>query len=995
MSDRMRAIPFGEMLNWITTEYDTEGTIFGISKFYAKDDNKRISLFGEMLETPFGPAAGPHTQLAQNIVSAYVAGARFFELKTVQTLDGEDLPVAKPCIAAPDECYNCEWSTELTVPEAFDEYVKAWFLLKLMSAEYGFGSPDGFIFNMSVGYDYEGITSKKIDDYIEGMKNAQETAIWKECVAEALDFADNFENIDAEYIKGISPRVSRSITLSTLHGCPPTEIERIASYLINTKGLNTFVKCNPTMLGYEDARAILDTMGYGYMDFDDYHFLHDLQFVDAVPMIGRLKAEAEAKDLAFGVKITNTFPQKVVDGILPSEDMYMSGRSLFPCSIELAHRLADAFDGDLRISFSGGADAFNIVDIFKVGIWPITQATTLLKPGGYNRELQEAEALSQVNFKEALPLKPAALAALAKRARTNAHNVKGAIKPLPSRKIDKKVPLVDCFIAPCTETCPISQDIPEYVALVGQGRSKEALAVITQKNPLPFITGTICTHRCMDKCTRNFYEKSVCIRDVKLDAAELGFDALLKDIQAVSAKTDAKVAIIGGGPAGISAATFLARAGVDATIFERKDSLGGIVNHVIPDFRIDGETIDHDIALMEALGVTVVTGREIEDVEALKAEGFKYIIVATGAWAPSPYSLAGTQAINVLEFLEDFNKAPEALNLGTDVVVIGGGNTAMDAARVATRVDGVERVHLVYRRTVMEMPADEEELALALEDGVRFYELLSPEAYNGTTLTCREMKLGAPDESGRRRPEPTDGTMEIPATTVIASVGAKIDGPWFEKNGLGLTARGRVDVNSETLMSRDNIFIAGDAQLGADTVVRAIADARKAVNHILGLEGISDNDAVEMDMDYDEALEKRGILAEPTTPDQEDVRCLECSAVCESCMDVCPNRANLAITVPHHKMRQIIHVDRMCNECGNCMMFCPYDSAPYKDKFTLFHTQEDLDNSTNSGFLLGTGNQVTVRLDGEVLQTTIGDPCIPAGINDILKAVVNHYNYLI
>ncbi|MGL6291876.1 MAG: putative selenate reductase subunit YgfK, partial [Eubacterium aggregans] len=245
----------------------------------------------------------------------------------------EDLPVAKPCIAAPYECYNCEWSTELTVPEAFDEYVKAWFLLKLMSAEYGFGSPDGFIFNMSVGYDYEGITSKKIDDYIEGMKNAQETAIWKECVAEALDFADNFENIDAEYIKGISPRVSRSITLSTLHGCPPTEIERIASYLINTKGLNTFVKCNPTMLGYEDARAILDTMGYGYMDFDDYHFLHNLQFVDAVPMIGRLKAEAEAKDLAFGVKITNTFPQKVADDILPSEDMYMSGRSLFPCSI--------------------------------------------------------------------------------------------------------------------------------------------------------------------------------------------------------------------------------------------------------------------------------------------------------------------------------------------------------------------------------------------------------------------------------------------------------------------------------------------------------------------------------------------------------------------------------------------------------------------------------------------------------------------------------------
>ena len=174
-----------------------------------------------------------------------------------------------------------------------------------------------------MGYDFEGVKTEKIDKYIEGMKNAEDTAVWKECTGYALENLSSFRNIDEAYVRSISPAVSRSITLSTLHGCPPEEIEKIASYLINEKHLNTFVKCNPTMLGYETAREILDSMGYGYMDFDDFHFKHDLQFSDAVPMITRLKAEAAKEDLAFGVKLTNTFPQKVTNGILPGEDMYM------------------------------------------------------------------------------------------------------------------------------------------------------------------------------------------------------------------------------------------------------------------------------------------------------------------------------------------------------------------------------------------------------------------------------------------------------------------------------------------------------------------------------------------------------------------------------------------------------------------------------------------------------------------------------------------------
>lgn len=384
MSDIMTPIPFGKLMNWILEE-NKKGAVFGIKRPFIADPDKTYEIFGRKLETPFGPAAGPHTQLTQNIVASYVAGSRFFELKTVQKLDGEDLPVSKPCIKADDECYNCEWSTELYVPQAFDEYVKAWFACKVLAREFGLGSPEGFQFNMSVGYDLDGIKTEKIDRFIEGMKDASETAIFKECRQWLLDNLDRFEKVSREDVEAISPKVCNCATLSTLHGCPPQEIERIARYLIEEKKVHTFIKCNPTLLGYEYARKIMDDMGYDYVAFGDFHFKDDLQYSDAVPMLQRLQALADGKGLEFGVKITNTFPVDVKQNELPSEEMYMSGKSLYPLSMSVAGKLAEDFGGKLRISYSGGADFFNIADIVDAGIWPVTMATTMLKPGGYER----------------------------------------------------------------------------------------------------------------------------------------------------------------------------------------------------------------------------------------------------------------------------------------------------------------------------------------------------------------------------------------------------------------------------------------------------------------------------------------------------------------------------------------------------------------------------------------------------------------------------------
>ena len=217
MGDIMRPIAFGNLVDWILEEYEASGTIFGVSKIYKAKAEKTLPLFMEKLEIPLGPAAGPNTQLAQNIVAAYAGGSRFFELKTVQIMDGHELAacVSKPCIASGDECYNCEWSTELYVPQAFDEYVKAWLALKLISKEFSLGGDEGFIFNMSVGYDLEGIKSEKINRFIEDCKNASETETWKTCMNWIYMNLGRFEKIDASFVRSISPRICDSITLST------------------------------------------------------------------------------------------------------------------------------------------------------------------------------------------------------------------------------------------------------------------------------------------------------------------------------------------------------------------------------------------------------------------------------------------------------------------------------------------------------------------------------------------------------------------------------------------------------------------------------------------------------------------------------------------------------------------------------------------------------------------------------------------------------------
>jgi putative selenate reductase len=995
MSDIMRPISFDHLMNWILEEYATQKTIFGESKLVHKDGKAR-PIFNEKVETPFGPAAGPNTQLAQNIIAAYVTGARFFELKTVQKMDGRELAacVNKPCILVADEGYNCEWSTELTVPQAFDEYVKAWVACKLLAREFGFGDPDGFVFNMSVGYDLEGIKTRKVDSYINDMKDASHTDAFKGAIAWAKTNVGRFRNVDEAFIDSITPHISDSITESTLHGCPPEEIERIATYLICEKKLNTYIKCNPTLLGYDYARKTLDSLGFGYVVFDAHHFEEDLQWADAVPMFERLIALCQREGVDFGVKLTNTFPVDVTRGELPSDEMYMSGRALYPLTVSLAARIAKQFDGALRISYSGGASISSIRGLIDAGIWPVTMATEILKPGGYQRMSQIAAALDDIDDKPFSGIDTKKVEALVTDALENKLYRK-SVKPAPDRYVKDKLPLLDCYIAPCRDDCPIHQDVPGYLMAAEGGHYADALNIILERNALPFITGTICPHTCGYSCMRAPYEEQVHIRDWKLKAAEEAYDEVLPTLEARSTVKDKKVAVVGGGPAGLSVASFLSRAGVDTTVFERTSKLGGIVRHVIPDFRISDEAIDNDVELCKAYGAAFKADTEVGNAQELLDEGYTDVVVAIGAWAPGRPALKSGRALDALEFLGAFKKDPGSLNLGTDVVVIGGGNTAMDVARAAKRVPGVEHVRLVYRRTRRYMPADEEELVMALEDGVEFLELLAPDTLDDGKLSCDVMRLGEPDASGRRSPVPTGDTVFVDATTVITAVGERIQQGLYQRSGVELDRKGRPVVNDQLETSVPHVYAVGDARRGPSTVVKAIADAATVTTAISSFD-FSSMEASNISSDVAKILGQRGSLCADCSS-MATTRCLGCPTICETCCEVCPNRANVAIHVPGMRQSQIVHIDGMCNECGNCAVFCPYEGGrPYKDKLTLFWSREDFNDSQNEGFLpVDGGFLVRLGQDAKVYDVDDASCGLPEGVRKVIVTVRNDYSYLL
>lgn len=996
MTDKFYPISIKHLLRIILNEYKTDQSIFGIPEelFFNPSLTKQFKQiqFNQNIDTPLGVAAGPHSQMAQNIVAAWLMGARYIELKTIQTLD--ELEIAKPCIDMQDEGYNCEWSQELKIKESFDEYLNAWVIIHILNHKFGFGNKINTIFNMSVGYNLEGILQDNVQWFFDKMNDCSDEL--KERIQEVKDVYPEIESIH------IPNQISDNITLSTMHGCPANEIEDIAKYLLEEKNLHTFVKLNPTLLGPELLRKILNETSNFKTIVPDVAFEHDLKYSDALLIIRSLLNIAQKKNLHFGLKLTNTLESannKMVFG-KGVDMMYMSGRSLHPISINVAKKLQNEFNGELQLSFSGGADAFNVADILNSGFKTVTVSSDLLKPGGYMRLNQYFEELIKQNVDLNIS-KEKALENLNKYADKVLESDKYKRKSIkdPDIKTDRNLYYFDCISAPCKDTCATNQDIPDYMYYTSTEQFDKAYEVILRTNPFPSITGMVCDHLCQNKCTRVNYDNSLLIREVKRFISEQDEVKLSS-----SDKNKVKVAVIGAGPSGLSCSYYLALAGFSVEVFESKSKAGGMVQYAIPGFRLTDEAIDKDFKRVTDLGVQINYNQSIDKprFEQLKAD-YDYIFVGAGAQLSAPFQLKGINSEGVLDSLDFlFNAKKESeTGIGKNVVIIGGGNTAMDAARTAYRLVGKDgKVTIVYRRTINEMPADQGEIKAVLEEGMEIMELAGPESVildNGKVkaLRCSKMELKAADESGRPKPvKIANSEFEIPCDTIIPAIGQSLDIQFVQEELLNAQIG-----NYQTQI--ENVFIGGDALRGAATAIKAIGDGRKAADQIMKKASVDfriDKKVKGKEFSKKELMMKRALrqfapkLNEleihdrknfklvSETLNQETIvkeaeRCLQCDEICNICTTVCPNFANysyeiepvsyyLQKAVKHpdgdieiqneglfevNQQYQILNIANFCNECGNCNTFCPTNSAPYKEK-PKFWLSKPTFNQADEGF---------------------------------------------
>jgi putative selenate reductase len=993
MHKNFAPIPFRDLFK-LTINQLNAGQFFGLPAelFYNPQQCKflKTSIFGQEIDNCIGVAAGPHTQLAQNIVAAWLCGARFIELKTVQTLDR--LEISKPCIDMQDEGYNCEWSQELTLEQSFNQYLEAWVLVHVLNHKLFYNKPLNTIFNLSAGYNLEGILKQNVQWFLQKMRSCP-----NELSAKINEIADLYPAI---YEIEIPASISDNLTLSTMHGCPPNEIFDIAKYLLEIQKLHTTVKLNPTLLGKDMLLEILNTIENFEAEVPDLAFEHDLKWTDAVELIKSLQKIAKENKLHFGIKLSNTLEVTNHKNIFAPENqfMYLSGRALHPITIQLAQKVRKEFGEELSISFSAGVDYLNIADVLKCGFSPVTVCSDLLKPGGYGRLAQYFSKLkkSEAEFLAGTFYNPEYLAEYSQNVLQSNH-YKREYFSAPSIKTNRPLGQFDCIEAPCISNCATNQDIPGYLHQVENENYEDALQIILKDNPLPAITGMICDHLCQLKCTRINYDSSLKVREIKRFVAENARFSPVRNI----AKTG-KVAIIGAGPAGLSCAYYLSINGFQVEIFEQNESAGGLVQEVIPSFRLSAEAILTDIKRVKDLGVQIhfnqkIDSKQFESIQQL----FHYVFVAVGTPKSIALELSGnatSDLVDPLQFLKDVKRG-QIPDLGNHVAIIGGGNTAMDAARVAKRLVGTEgKVTLIYRRTKKEMPADLGEINAALAENIQFLELTVPETFNknqdGTfELVCSKMKLAETDKSGRRKPikiEGSDFSMQVSA--VIPAIGQEVCLD-FLPNGIEILREKPYQTSSP------QIFVGGDAMRGGATAIKAIADGKNVAKKICFAENIPFTSAnierfpisynelqlkrfqrTETEVDITENHNKAGFSLETRTLTAEEAqreakRCLHCEMLCNICTTVCPNLANFPYQItqgdyaafeilqkdkqiiiselPVFSLKQntqILHIANWCNACGNCETFCPTQSAPFKEKPAIYISKDSFDVAEKAYF---------------------------------------------
>jgi len=413
-------------------------------------------------------------------------------------------------------------------------------------------------------------------------------------------------------------------------------------------------------------------------------------------------------------------------------------------------------------------------------------------------------------------------------------NRKAIYRPFPQAvpnafTIDKR------GLPPCRVACPAGVNAQGYVALISQGKFKEALEVLRRTMPFAGVCGRVCTHPCESECERGKVDQPVSIRSLKRFMSDYEMSVGREKATPIERTKEDKVAVIGSGPAGLAAAYDLIREGYPVTVFEAAPKAGGMMRYGIPEYRLPEKVLDNEISYIQELGVEIKTNRPVKDLKDIFEQGYEAIFLATGAWVSQKMGIPNEDAEGVLHAIDFLNKvnAGAKVKLGKRVAVIGGGNAAIDAARVAKRL-GAEDINIVYRRSRTEMPAEAEEVNEAEREGIKLNILAAPvkvltKNNRVTGIQCIRMELGEPDASGRRRPVPIKGSeFDMEVDNVIMAVGQGVDKDALPKE-LEYTSWGTLQVDSVTLQTNiEGVFAAGDVVSGPADVIAAVAGGKEA-----------------------------------------------------------------------------------------------------------------------------------------------------------------------
>jgi putative selenate reductase len=563
-------------------------------------------------------------------------------------------------------------------------------------------------------------------------------------------------------------------------------------------------------------------------------------------MLRRLQTVAKDNGLEFGVKLSNTLEvenrREVFD---PAEKMmYLSGRPLHAVTVQLAATLAAEFNGTLPMSFSAGASCYNAAKLLEAGMQTVTVCSDLLKTGGYLRLLDYIKAAEDVSIDPEAALDN--LQRYADEVVIDSDNMKSEFVTSGS-KTSRKLDPFDCIKAPCVDVCPLDQKVPQYMAEVRRDHIAAAQHIVHADNPLPCTLGRICDHLCEQACVRTHLDEPVAIRDIKRFIVDR--ERITKSAPAAE-PSQRKVAIIGAGPGGLSAAIELARGGCQVEVFEEQAYAGGMVGGVVPEYRLPRAVFAQDFAVLEELGVRIHfntrVGRDLT-LSQLRDDGFSDIVIMAGAQLGKTLALEGADSdgvVDALQFLRQ-SKEQQTLDIGKHVSIIGAGDTAMDCARVAWRL-GDRKVTLIYRRTIDQMPADREEITQLLEEGIEVLELARPERLvvenrRLQAVRCKPMQLSDDrDDSGRRvAVDGPDADFDMPVDTLILAISQHAVLDFLEDEPIALNDRGYIKVNAETFeTSIPGIYAGGDvANDGPATIVKAAAAGKAIASSILNKKG--------------------------------------------------------------------------------------------------------------------------------------------------------------